>query len=333
MNFICFDMEGPLSPQDNAYELMKRIRNGKIIFEVISRYDDLLTLEKRNSYEPGDTLSLIVPFLLHSELSLEDMESISNEATITDGAKEFIDELKSTDWWVGDITTSYHHYGYPITQRIGIPPGNVACTGLPHLDYCRKIMSESEHLLITQIEKEIIALNNYRGGDKDSKIIERLDFFFNTQLSGTVTGEKMKQVKPLGGGRKTKQLREFAKKYGFKLNQGLVVGDSITDSKMLEAVKKEGGIAVAFNANEYALWYANVGLASTNLGDLRLVTQAWKMGGKEAVEKAVREKEKAGSTGNRGHFHWLSGRKNIDDVIEIHKRIRYLVREEAGKLG
>jgi predicted HAD superfamily phosphohydrolase len=50
-NFICFDLEGPLSPQDNAYELMKLFPNGDKIFEVISRYDDLLTLEEREDYE------------------------------------------------------------------------------------------------------------------------------------------------------------------------------------------------------------------------------------------------------------------------------------------
>ena len=49
-NFICFDLEGPLSPQDNAYELMKLFPNGDRIFEVISRYDDLLTLEGRGGY-------------------------------------------------------------------------------------------------------------------------------------------------------------------------------------------------------------------------------------------------------------------------------------------
>jgi len=51
------------------------------------------------------------------------------------------------------------------------------------------------------------------------------------------------------------------------------------------------------------------------------------------VEKIVKEKEKIGGSGDRGYFHWLSGRKNIDEVIEIHKRIRRLIREEAGKLG
>jgi energy-converting hydrogenase A subunit R len=40
MNLICFDLEGPLAPQDNAYELMKLFPRGGKIFEVISRYDD-----------------------------------------------------------------------------------------------------------------------------------------------------------------------------------------------------------------------------------------------------------------------------------------------------
>ncbi len=35
---ICFDLEGLLSPQDNAYGLMKLIPDGDKLFEVISRY-------------------------------------------------------------------------------------------------------------------------------------------------------------------------------------------------------------------------------------------------------------------------------------------------------
>ena len=71
MKLICFDLEGPLAPQDNAYELMKLFPNGGKIFEVISRYDDLLTLEGRENYEPGDTLALIVPFLAYHRITEE----------------------------------------------------------------------------------------------------------------------------------------------------------------------------------------------------------------------------------------------------------------------
>ena len=54
---------------------------------------------------------------------------------------------------------------------------------------------------------------------------------------------------------------------------------------------------------------------------------------REGVKTEVKEKERIGGMGDRGHFHWLSGSKDMDEVIEVHKRIRRLVREEAGKLG
>ena len=113
----------------------------------------------------------------------------------------------------------------------------------------------------------------------------------------------------------------------------MVVGDSITDSRMLEAVEQAGGLAIAFNANEYALPYSTMGLTSTLISDLTEVLQAWQKGQRKGVEKIVKEKEKTGGVGDRGYFHWLSGRKNIDEVIKLHKRMRRLARGEAGKLG
>jgi predicted HAD superfamily phosphohydrolase len=102
---------------------------------------------------------------------------------------------------------------------------------------------------------------------------------------------------------------------------------------MLEAVEKAKGLAIAFNANEYALPYSTTSLASTFISDLAEILELWPGGGRSAVEKIVKHKEKGGATGDRGYFHWLSGRKDIDEITAIHKRIRRLVRQEAGKLG
>jgi predicted HAD superfamily phosphohydrolase len=102
---------------------------------------------------------------------------------------------------------------------------------------------------------------------------------------------------------------------------------------MLQAVNKAGGLAIAFNANEYALPYSTMSLASISLDDLWGALGAWEKGGRQAVEKAVKEKEKAGGKGDREHFHWLAGIKDINPILEIHKHIRHLVREEAAKLG
>src|SRR3989304_8290436 len=97
-NFIAFDLEGPLSPQDNAYELMKLFPNGDKVFEVISRYDDLLTLEEKEGYEPGDTLALIVPFLILHNISENDIATLASRATLINGAPELISRLQFVGW-------------------------------------------------------------------------------------------------------------------------------------------------------------------------------------------------------------------------------------------
>jgi hypothetical protein len=76
-----------------------------------------------------------------------------------------------------------------------------------------------------------------------------------------------------------------------------------------------------------------MGLASTFISDLMEVLEAWQKSKRGWVERVVKYKEKWGGKEDRGYFHWLSGRKDIDHIIEVHKRIRRLVREEAGKLG
>jgi energy-converting hydrogenase A subunit R len=140
-------------------------------------------------------------------------------------------------------------------------------------------------------------------------------------------------VQPVGGQRKVEALRHFADAQKQPFPNWVVVGDSITDFKMLQAIDQAGGLAIAFNANEYALPYATIGLASTHLDDLRPVLETWKKGRRPAVEKLVREKEKAGGSNDRGNFQWLAGIKSIAAPLEVHKRIRRVVREEAAKLG
>ncbi len=328
-NFICFDLEGPLSPQDNAYELMKLSPDGDRFFEVISRYDDLLTLEEREDYEPGDTLALIVPFLVLHNVSEQDIANLATKASLTGGASKLISWLQSGGWKVFCISTSYEQYAIHITQKLGIYAHNVACTRFP-LDKFRVILCQEDSELLRQTEEDILTMHPVAD---DDRIKQSLDHFFWHKLPATDLGSAIKEVKPVGGRRKVAALNEFAETYGQPLSKWVVIGDSITDFRMLQAVEAKGGLAIAFNANEYALPYSTMSLASTLISDLTEVLTAWQEGYRKKVEKIVTQKEEVGGAGDRGYFHWLSGRKDIDDVIEIHKRIRQLVREDAGKLG
>jgi len=329
MNLICFDLEGPLASQDNAYELMKLFPRGGEVFEVISRYDDLLTLERQPDYEPGDTLALIIPFLVYHGIEEEQIAAMGQKAGLTPGATILIDKLKSRGWYIFCISTSYEQYAFSVTRRLGILSENIACTSFP-LGQIRKLLSQNEFALLKQIEQEIVNLKPFAD---DTRIKEYLDYFYWQKLPQTRWGRIIGQVKPVGGRRKVEALENFSTKMGKPLSRWTVVGDSITDFKMLQAVNKAGGLAIAFNANEYALPYSTLGLASVSLYDLWVVLEAWEKGSRQDAERVVRENEKAGGAGDRGWLHWIDGTKDITPALEIHKRIRRLVREEAAKLG
>ena len=328
-NFICFDLEGPLSPQDNAYELMKLFPNGDKIFEVISRYDDLLTLEEREDYEPGDTLALIVPFLILHNISGDNITELAAKAGLTDGAEKLISWLQSSGWKVFCISTSYEQYATHITQKLDIYAHNVACTAFP-LDKLRATLSPEEKELMQKAEDDILTMKPV---DDDDKIKQSLDKFFWEQLPATELGQAIKEVKPVGGRRKVAALNKFADKYDEPLSNWVVIGDSITDFRMLQALEEAKGLAIAFNANEYALPYATMSLASTHISDLQAALEAWHKKKRGWTERVVKYKEKWRGKEDNFYFHWLAGRKDIDDIIEVHKQMRRLVREEAGNLG
>jgi energy-converting hydrogenase A subunit R len=328
-NYIAFDLEGPLSPRDNAYDLMKLFPDGDKIFEVISRYDDLLTLEEKADYEPGDTLALIVPFLILHDITEDNIATLAAEASFTGGAVKLISWLQYNIWKVFCITTTYEQYAIHITQKLGIYAHNVACTPFP-LNSMRQALSKEEVELLQQAEKDILSLHSDMD---DAGIKGKLDTFYWEKLPATDVGTAIKEVKPVGGRRKVSALETFADKSSQPLSGWVVVGDSITDFRMLQTVEEAGGLAIAFNANAYAIPYATMSLASTQINDLTDVLGAWQKGKRREVETVVKEKEKLGGAEDRNYFHWLSGRENRDDVIDIHKKIRSLVREEAGKLG
>jgi energy-converting hydrogenase A subunit R len=328
MKVICFDLEGPLSPQDYAYNLMKLFPDGDKIFEIISRYDDLLTLENRIDYEPGDTLALITPFLAYHKIKEEDIVALARKATLTDGASQLVFRLNRHDWNVFCISTSYKQYALHITQRLNIFSQNIACTYFPLDEISTKLCKEDFHYLEV-IEKQILSI--YPADDEWIK--KNLDQFYWEILPKTSFDLLLKQVRPVGGKRKVEALQRFAQVQNEPLSQWIVIGDSITDFKMLQAVDKAGGLSIAFNANEYALPYATIGFASTNLDDLWPIIESWEQGKRPAVEQLVRKKEKIGRSNNRDYFHWIAGKADITAHLEVHKRIRRIVIEEAARLG
>ena len=361
-NIICFDLEGPLSPQDNAYEVMGLIKDGHKIFEVISRYDDILTLGGREGYEPGDTLSLIVPFLIHHGIKEEDIKRVSDTAKIVDGVKYTIERLKKLRWEYYIISTSYQQHAHNIAAKIGVSRDRIYCTKLP-LDRYVASVKDADSSLMDEVEKDILE-TLHPTLDDDKKIKERLDRFFWADLPKTGLGKVVGEVKVVGGQRKVDAVYDIAKKKDRGLDEMIVVGDSITDYKMLREVRDKGGVGVVFNGNEYCIPYGNVGLAATDMRMILVVVDAYDCGQKKGVMHAVAQWEEKGGEllkdpktipvdiipddvrdfleekkRDPGFFYpgfgvlENAGKGKQDEVLKLHKEARKLVRGDAAKLG
>jgi len=317
MTLIFFDMEGPLSIHDNMRALMKLIPDGSAIFDIVRRYDRQRTYEEEDNYDPGDDLAILAPFIIRHGITSDDIAKLADEAIIVNGAKELIESLSG--WQVFCISTAYEQYAARITQRVGIPRANLECTLFP-IERLKELATKEDNSRVAAFEKEVLDMKNA----DDKAIKKRFEDFFRVELPRTPFGNAVREIKPMGGRKKAAALRNFARLRGVFPEQCVVVGDSITDSRMLETVHLPGGLAVAYNGNEHALAYATVGLASADIRDLKPALDAWAQGGRESVKRFVTLQK--GSS----KFQWLADIDSLEEPLRIHSSVRQQVRRAAG---
>jgi energy-converting hydrogenase A subunit R len=317
---VFFDLEGPLSPQDNAYEVMGLLPQGHALFAVISRYDDLLALANKPGYEPGDTLALILPFLAAHGLTATDIRRVSQEARLVEGAEELLAQLHARGWSIYIISTSYAPHAHRIAETLHVPPDRVACTSFPAGGHEPRL-DDAARELVHRTEKQILELSPPQD---DTAIQVLLDHFYWEQLPTTRWGDPLGTTQVMGGRRKADAARNFSRQCGHTLAEAVAVGDSITDAALLQAMEEAGGLGLAFNANSYALSHATAALASTSLQDVGFLLSAWEQGGRRAVMEACAKQPNA---------DWLAGRDLTAEIIERHGVARRTVRGQAAALG
>ena len=93
---------------------------------------------------------------------------------------------------------------------------------------------------------------------------------------------------PVGGGQKLAALEQIVAAEGVEGGGVMYVGDSITDTPPLAAVKAWGGVSLSFNGNGYAIAAAEFAAASPNAEVQAQLAEAFAAGGRDAVEAAVR---------------------------------------------
>jgi energy-converting hydrogenase A subunit R len=335
---VFFDLEGPLSPQDNAFEVMSLLDGGREGFAVISRYDDLLALEGIEGYEPGDTLKLILPFLILHGLTARDIRSVSETALLTAGAKELATTLLASGWRVHIISTSYEQHALRVAEELGISGENVACTRLDLEGLTNRVKGVDLGFVKEAWDYirgigERLSVEEIADGAVDEQIRPKLDEFYWETMPRAELGPVFDRVEVMGGRRKVRGLESFCRDGGRYLSEVAVVGDSITDFQMLKAVEAAGGLSIVFNGNRYALPFGTAGVASADLMNLLPVLRVWLDGGREALRRAIVSSELRPKSGE-ATYHWLVNSSDVEEVAKIHGDARRRARgQAAGTLG
>ena len=351
------DCEGPISKNDNAFEITAHyVTEGEKFFTVISRYDDVLAyVLKRQGYKAGDTLKLILPFLRAYGVTDKKMYEFSAKSLVLiPKAKEMLHHVRRLVH-AFIVSTSYEHYIKALCQAVEFPYRNTYCTKLKISKY-RIEKSEKKRLMelakevarmpIIEIPENAKTLEEFPAEYR--KTVSRLDEIFWKEIASMDSGRILYEVNPVGGAEKAEAILDAAKKVGAKLSDVMYVGDSITDIEAFKLVKENGGLAVSFNGNRYAVANAEIAILSNNCISTAIIAELFIHFGKEQTLKIVEnwslenlKKAKVSSTLIESLLKFgdlpkvkIITRENIEALARESSEFRKKVRGEAiGRLG
>ena len=322
------DCEGPISINDNAYELTSQfVPGGDKLFAIISRYDDVLAdVVKRPGYNAGDTLKLILPFLKVCDVTDKQMQDFSTQnLLLIAGIKETLNHVCGlADTFI--VSTSYEHYIRALCECVGFPFGNTYCTRLSIDKYHTSVQEKAKLMAITEeigamqmitirpAAKSLEALSS-----RDQETVRRLDEIFCREIPAMCLGRILTEVTTVGGEQKAKAIRDITKKTAVPLSDMMYVGDSITDVQAFQLVRESGGLTVSFNGNGYAVKNAEVSIMSENSIVVGVIADLFLRKGKAAAVNLA--------------ANWSSGVLEESPVnVELLKRLFTLYPKDLPKV-
>jgi energy-converting hydrogenase A subunit R len=354
------DCEGPISKNDNAYEITDQfVPNGNKLFTLISRYDDVLAdVLKKPNYSAGSTLKLILPFLKAYDVTDEQMEEFSaqNLILIAD-SRDTLQHVQSVaNAFI--VSTSYAHYIKALCKAVDFPYENTYCTKLSLDNYA---VTEPERLRLKELAEEIVQMPIIAMSPKaktiedfsaaDQETIGRLDTIFWSEIAGMSIGRVFSEVTTVGGRQKAAAIEDAVAKLSVPLEEVMYVGDSITDVEAFQLVGANGGLTVSFNGNNYAVRNAEVAVLSANSIVTAVIADVFCRQGKQAALNLVKnwnlqalERSGVVSLALLDHLFTLYPQslpkvqivtaENVEPLANESSEFRKLVRGEAiGKLG
>ncbi len=276
------DCEGPLTLNDNAFELADHfIDNGGDLFKILSLYDDYLAdVVKKENYKAGNTLKLILPFFVSENIKNSDLIDFSqkNIYAVND-SKFLLDYLKGAmNTYI--VSTSYGQYIEALSNYMVFPFENTFYT---KVDVDALTLNGGEIEKINKFKQEIL------DNPEDYDLFD--DIFFS-QIPKMSIYETIEKINVVGGQGKKLAIDEIIKRDGIDVGEILYIGDSITDVEPLEFARKNNGISISFNGNEYPLKVAEIAIVSPSAITTCVIANIYSCNGKNNVLSFIEEYNK-----------------------------------------
>ena len=349
------DCEGPISKNDNAFELAELfIPNGARFFKTLSRYDDVLAyLEERPDYSAGYTLKLIAPFLKAYGATNQAIEDYSRQhLKLINDAHDALHHISSLlPMYI--VSTSYEQYVEVLCRVLEFPASNTFST---HLDLDKFRLEEIDSARLMEIKEQVDQLSEIDVPDWAKTIsdlstnvrstVKKLDAFFFSELPKMGAGRLLTDIKPIGSREKEEALEKIRRRHEPPRTQFMYVGDSITDTKALRNVRRAHGLAVSYNGNQYAVREADIAVLSSSVLPIAALGEVFATSGRVgALRLAETWPDMPGDQVSRKLAERLLGikehpivrritRDNVMELIEASNEFRNTVRGHTiGALG
>lgn len=297
--FYVTDCEGPLSINDNAYEISDFfIPDGGQFFSILSNYDDILAQQNTREYLAGSTLRLILPFFKAYGLTEKDLIEFSEDNIfMIDGAYDMIKYIQDImPCYI--VSTSYNQYIKALSDKTGFIYENTYSTKL-----------ELDKYLLTQDEQDkLLDIHDNILFDSSFDNVNRI---FTEVISKMQINNLIESVKPVGGIGKRNAILDIIEKKNYKPENVMYSGDSITDKEALEYAKDNGGLSISFNGNIHSINAASISIASTNNLILAVIAEIFNKKGTTGVYDFI----------NDYHSDSLEAILNCSDNIKITQEL------------
>ena len=273
------DCEGPLTLNDNAFELSAHfIEDGGELFKILSLYDDyLVDVVKKDNYKAGNTLKLILPFFVCENIKNADLIDFSQKNIYAVNDSKFLLSYLKGAMNTYIVSTSYGQYIEALSNYMDFP---------------------FENTFYTKVDVDALTLNNEeieKVNEFKQKILENPDdyelfdeiFFSEIQKMGIY--DIIKEIDVVGGQGKKLAIDEIIRRDGINACEILYIGDSITDVEPLEFARKNNGISISFNGNEYPLKVAEIAIISPSAIATCVIADIYANTNKSNVLKFIEE--------------------------------------------